>query len=676
MARKMTLEQARKRAEELRREINYHNYRYYVLDSPVISDAEYDELMRELIEIEEMFPELRTPDSPTQRVGAPPREEFGTVRHSIPMLSLDTIFTREELERWVQTVEQAAGGGPVEFTAEPKFDGLAIELVYEDGVLVVASTRGDGYVGEDVTDNVRTIKQVPLRLIDRDGAPPIPRRLEVRGEVYMKKEDFERLNRERAERGEPLFANPRNAAAGSVRQLDPKVTASRPLSIYCYDVGVVEGYEFRTQWEILTTLPKWGLPVCDQVRLVKGVDELMQYHEEMAQKRDELPYEIDGVVYKVNDRALHERLGARTRSPRWAVAHKFPPRQKTTQLKDVEWSVGRTGIITPVAILEPVQIGGVTVSRASLHNLDEIERLGVKIGDWVIVERAGDVIPHIVAPIPDRRTGKEKPIVPPKKCPVCGAPTQRLPGDPFLRCPNIDCPAQLKGRIKHFASKLAMDIEGLGEKLIEQLVDKGLVKRLPDLYDLRVDELAQLERMGPKSAQNVVNAIQRSKKTTLQRFIYALGITGVGEGVARLLADHFGTLKRLMDATEEQLLQIQGVGPEIARSVYEFFHDERNRRTVEDLLAKGIEIEEAAVERVSDELAGKTFVFTGALDSFTREEAARLVQERGGRVASSVSRKTDYVVVGRDPGSKLRRAQELGVTIIDEQEFKRLLGLE
>ncbi len=673
--RKLTLEEARKRAEELRREINYHNYRYYVLNAPVISDAEYDELMRELREIEEMYPELITPDSPTQRVGAPPREELPTVQHRLPMLSLDTV-TDEDLPNWVRMVQEAAGREDVEFTAEPKFDGLAVELVYENGILTVASTRGDGYTGEDVTPNVKTIKQVPLRLLEHDDAPPIPRLLEVRGEVYMKIEDFQRLNREREKAGEPLFANPRNAAAGSLRQLDPNITASRPLSIYLYDVGVVEGYEFRTQWEILTTLPKWGFPVCDLNRLVVGLDGLLDYHREMQERRDELPYEIDGVVYKVNDRALHDVLGARTRSPRWAVAHKFPPRQKTTRLVDIIWSVGRTGIITPVAVLEPVNIGGVTVSRASLHNLDELERKDIRIGDWVLVQRAGDVIPQVVMAIADRRTGNEKKPVPPKKCPACGAPTVRFPGDPFLRCTNIDCPAQLKGRLKHYASRNGMDIEGLGDKLIEQLVEKGLVKRLPDLYDLTVEQLAALERMGPKSAQNLVNAIEASKKRPLERFLYALGILHVGEGVANLLAQHFGSLQAIMNASKEELLEVEGIGPEIADSIYEFFHDERNRKTVEDLLAKGIQLEEPEAAQVSDELAGKTFVFTGALESFTREEAARLVTERGGRVSNSVSRRTDYVVVGDNPGSKLRRAQELGVTIIDEAEFKRLLGIE
>jgi DNA ligase (NAD+) len=589
------------------------------------------------------------------------------------MLSLDTVFDEAELANWVRTV-QAAGGEP-EFTAEPKFDGLAIELVYENGVFTLAATRGDGYVGEDVTPNVKTIRQVPLRLLSGEGVPSAPPLLEVRGEVYMRVDDFQRLNRERERLGEPLFANPRNAAAGSVRQLDPSITASRPLSVYFYDVGAVEGYEFPTQAELMKDLSRWGLPVCEEVRVVRGLDELLAYHADLLQRRDSLPYEIDGVVYKANDRSLHEALGRRTRSPRWAIAHKFPPRQQTTRLVDVVWSVGRTGLITPVAVLEPVAIGGVTVSRATLHNLDELERKGVRIGDWVLVQRAGDVIPQVVMAIKDRRTGEEREPRPPERCPACGGPTVRMPGDPYLRCTNLDCPAQLRGRIEHYASRLAMDIRGLGEKLVAQLVEKGLVKRLPDLYDLNVETLAALERMGKKSAQNLVLEIERSKKTTLPRFLYALGILHVGEGVANTLAQAFGGLQAIMDASEERLSTIPGIGPEIARSVHEFFHELRNRQTIEDLLAKGIKIE-APEAPTAQNLSGKTFVFTGTLASFTREEAGELVRQRGGKVTGSVSSKTDYVVVGESPGSKLTEAQRLGVTIIDEAEFKRLLGME
>lgn len=672
----LSAEDARRRVDELRQQIRHHNYRYYVLDSPLISDAEYDALLQELRDLESAYPELLTPDSPTQRVGAPPRDELPSVAHRQPMLSLDTVSNAEELANWVRTVQEAAGDKQVRFTAEPKFDGLAVELVYENGLLVLAATRGDGYTGEDVTPNVRTIRQVPLQLLAGEGAPAPPPLLEVRGEVYMRLDDFARLNTEREASGQPPFANPRNAAAGSLRQLDANITASRPLSIYLYDVGTVEGHSFPTQGVLLDTLPRWGLPVCDQVRVVSGLDELLAYHAELEARRDSLPYEIDGVVYKVDDRSLHEVLGVRTRSPRWAVAHKFPPRQRTTRLLDVMWSVGRTGLVTPVAVLEPVNIGGVTVSRATLHNLDELERKGVLIGDWVVVQRAGDVIPQVVMPISDRRTGEERPAHPPEACPVCGAPTVRSPGDPYLRCTNLDCPAQIRGRLEHFGSRLALDIEGLGEKLVAQLVDTGLVKRLPDLYDLDVDTLAGLERMGTKSAENLVREIEQSKRTTLPRFLYALGILHVGEGVANALARQLRSLPAIMDATEDELAQVEGVGPEIARSVYEFFHEPRNRQTVEDLLAKGIQVEEMAAEPSSTDLAGKTFVFTGGLEGFTRDEAAAIVQSRGGKVTGSVSSKTDYVVAGQDPGSKLTRARELGVTVLDEAQFRRLLGLE
>lgn len=675
MAHQLNLDQARERAEELRRQINYHNYRYYVLDSPVISDFEYDALLNELREIEAAYPELQTPDSPTQRVGAAPREELPTVPHRVAMLSLDTVLNADELGNWVRTVQQAAGRENVTFTAEPKFDGLAVELVYESGVFVMAATRGDGYTGEDVTPNVKTLRQVPLRLIEGNDAPPAPALLEVRGEVYMRLEDFTKLNRQREERGEPVFANPRNAAAGSLRQLDPRVTASRPLSIFLYDVGVVEGYEFPTQTDVLTTLPRWGFPVCDQWQQAESLEDLLAYYASMSERRQSLPYEIDGVVYKVNDRALHEVLGERTRSPRWAVAHKFPPRQQTTRLRDIVWSVGRTGLVTPVAVLEPVNIGGVTVSRATLHNLDELERKDVRVGDWVLVQRAGDVIPQVVMAIPERRTGEERRPEPPDRCPACGAPTVRL-GDPYLRCMNLDCPAQIRGRIEHYASRRAMDIEGLGEKLVAQLVEKGLVRRLPDLYDLDVETLAGLDRMGHKSATNLVNQIERSKRTTLPRFLYALGILHVGEGVANTLAEALGTLDAVMNASEEQLLTIPGIGPEIARSVCEFFHEERNRQTVLDLLAKGVKVEADTAAIGGGELVGKTFVFTGSLATLTRDEAGELVKQRGGRVTDSVSSKTDYVVVGEAPGSKLEKARRLGITTLDEFEFRRLVGLD
>ncbi len=671
-----SLEKARKRAAELRQEINEHNYRYYVLDSPTVSDAEYDTLMLELVGIEEEYPELVTPDSPTQRVGAAPAEELPQAAHRTPMLSLDTILTDEQIEAWVKMIQRTTDVEEPEFTAEPKFDGLSVELVYEGAVLTVASTRGDGYTGEEVTANVKTIKQVPLRLRKGDGGVEVPSLLEVRGEVYLAIADFEALNRERERNGEPAFANPRNAAAGSLRQLDSRITRSRPLSIWLYDVGVVEGAEFATQEDMLAALREWGLPVCELNKVVTGEEGLRGYHADLQEKRDGLPYEIDGVVYKVNDRSLHDALGSRTRSPRWAVAHKFPPRQQTTRLNDILWSVGRTGVVTPVAMLEPVNIGGVTVSRATLHNLDELDRKDVRIGDWVLVQRAGDVIPQVVMAIAERRTGDEKKPEPPHECPACKAETVRYEGDPFLRCPNLDCPAQIKGRIEHYASKLGMDIDGLGEKIVDQLVGTEMVKRLPDLYDLTAARVEEMDRMGPKSAQNLVAALEGSKKASLQRFLYSLGILHVGEGIAGVLARHFKSLRRVIDATEEDLARVAGVGPEIGRAVHDFFHEPQNRQTIEDLIAKGLEVEGAEVERTSDELAGKTFVFTGGLEGFTREEAGRLVEERGGTTTDSVSKKTSYVVAGSDPGAKLRKAEGLGVTVLDEEGFRELLGLK
>lgn len=678
----MSKEEARQRMEWLREQINEANYRYYVLNQPTISDAEYDRLMAELQALEEAYPELVTPDSPTQRVGAPPREELGTVTHSLPMMSLQSIFSEDELRSFVESCARASTE-PVEFWAEPKFDGLAVEIVYLDGVLAVASTRGDGLVGEDVTDNVRTIKQVPLRL--RDDREPVPPRLEVRGEVYMRIADFEALNRQREQTGEPLFANPRNAAAGSLRQLDSSITASRPLAMFCYDVGLVEGREFETQQELTETLRAWGLPVNELGRLCRNVEELLAYHAHLQAQRDMLPYEIDGVVFKVNNRALQIELGARSRSPRWAVAFKFPPRQETTLVRDIIASVGRTGALTPIAMLEPVRIGGVTVSRASLHNQDEVERLDVRVGDTVLVQRAGDVIPQIVLVIKEKRPPGTVPYKLPERCPVCGTPVVRPPGEAVTRCPSADCPAQLEGRLEHYASRDALDIEGLGEKWARIFVAQGLVKHLYDLYSLTKEQLLQLERMGPKSAENLLNAIERSKQTTLARFIYALGIPLVGSTVAQLLAEHFRDIHALMNARPGELQQIPGIGPEIAQSVSEFFSEPRNREVVQRLLEAGVnpqpppspaEWAAAAGVAVGDKLplSGKTFVLTGALESFTREQATAALQALGAKVTNSVSKKTDYVIVGADPGSKLRKAQELGVPTLDEEGFKKLLA--
>jgi len=658
------------RVEKLREEIRRYDYYYYVLNQPLISDAEYDKLFRELLELERQYPELVTPDSPTQRVGAPPAEEFAPVEHAIPMLSLANCFNDEELEEWDDRVRRMLGGEPVEYVCEPKLDGLSVELVYVDGVFTVGSTRGDGRVGEDVTRNLRTIKQVPLRLFPLNGK--VPRLLEARGEVYMEKEAFRRLNEERERAGEPLFANPRNAAAGSLRQLDPNVTASRPLKIFFYAMGRAEGIEIRSQVELLTTFPKLGLPVNPLWKLCKTLDEVKAFYRELLAMRHELPYEADGMVVKVNDFAQREILGEVSRAPRWAIAYKFPAEEATTRVLDIVVQVGRTGALTPVAILEPVEVSGATVSRATLHNEDEIRRKDIRIGDWVIVRRAGEVIPEVVKSIPERRTGAEKEFKMPERCPACGGPVVRPPGEVAYRCENLSCPARIKESIRHFASRRAMDIEGLGEKLVDQLVETGLVRKLSDIYRLKKEDLVNLERMGEKSAQNLLEQIERSKNAGLARLIFALGIRYVGEHLAEVLAEHFPSLEALSNATYEELIQIPEIGPRIAQSIVDFFRNAENRKLIQELKELGVKTE--AEKPKEGPLSGKTFVFTGTLSAFTREEARRLVESLGGRVASSVSRKVDYVVVGADPGEKLRKAQELGITILTEEEFRKLVG--
>ena len=671
----MVPDEIRKRVEELRKEIHYHNYRYYVLNQPVISDAEYDRLLRELEELERKYPELYDPNSPTQRVGAEPVEKFGTVPHTIPMLSLSNAFTEEEVVEFDQRIKRMLGTSEdIEYVAEPKLDGLAIEVIYEKGRLVVGSTRGDGFVGEDVTQNIKTIKSIPLILMEDEE--PIPERIAVRGEVIMHLDDFRELNRRREEEGEAPFANPRNAAAGSLRQLDPRITASRPLDAFFYAVGEVVGREFKSQRELLNTLPKWGLKTQPYSRLCKNINEAIEFHRKMEEEREKLTYDIDGVVIKVNDFGLQERLGTISRSPRWAVAYKFAPRQMTTKVIDIVANVGRTGAITPVAILEPVPISGVTVSRATLHNEDEIKRKDVRIGDTVVVQRAGDVIPEVVMVVKEKRTGREREFKFPERCPVCGGKVVRLPDEAIHRCINISCPAKLKGGIEHFASKLAMDIDGLGEKLVEQLVDKGLVKSVADLYYLRKDEVSALERMGDKSAENLINAIEASKDRSLDRVIYALGIRHVGEHLARVLAKRFKSIDRLREASYEELLEIPEIGPKVAESIVDFFSERRNIEVVERLRKAGVRMEEERKEEVAVEspLSGKTVVFTGALKHFTRDEAERKVEELGGRASSSVSRKTDFVVVGENPGSKYDKAKKLGVKTISEEEFLELIG--
>ncbi|OGP76471.1 MAG: DNA ligase (NAD(+)) LigA [Deltaproteobacteria bacterium RBG_16_49_23] len=665
----MVTDSLKKRVEKLREEIEYHNYRYYVLDQPEISDAQYDRLMRELEKLEAEYPELRSPNSPTQRVGAPPLEEFDIVRHTLPMLSLANAFDENEARDFDKRVKKFLGSSEdVVYVAEPKLDGLAVELVYERGHLTVGSTRGDGVNGENITQNLRTIKTLPLQLVRKEI--PVPEQLEARGEVIIQLEKFKELNRRREEMGEPLFANPRNAAAGSIRQLDPKVTRERPLEIYCYGIGGVAGRTFKTHWEILQTLPKWGLRTNPHIQRCHHIDEVFDYYQEMKEKRESLPYEIDGIVIKVDRIDLQTRLGEISRSPRWALAFKFEPKQETTKILDIIVQVGRTGALTPVAVMEPVRVGGVEVSRATLHNQDEIDRLDVRMGDTVIIQRAGDVIPEVVQVIASKRKGMEKKFRMPSKCPVCGA--EVVKEEVIYRCIGLDCPAQLKGRIKHFASKRAMDIDGLGVKLIDRLVDKGLVKDVADLYYIKKEELIALERMAEKSAQNIIDAVEKSKTKPLGKFLFALGILHVGETTAEDLARHFPRLDEFFRLSEEDLMRVEGIGPEVSASVVQFFKDKKNRESIERLKKAGVKLIEPKVKEKGN-LAGKTFVFTGALKDIGRDEVRNLVESLGGTTASSFSKKVDFVVVGEDPGAKLDKARELGIRILTEEEFKKMV---
>src|SRR3990170_2556921 len=661
---------AERRIHEIREQINYHNYLYYVLDSPEISDADYDRLLHELAGLEKAYPDLITPDSPTQRVGAPPLESFQPVTHTIPMLSLSNTEAEEEtmeFDRRIKRFLHLPEDETIEYVAEPKLDGLAIEVVYEGGRLEVGSTRGDGYTGEDVTLNLRTIRTIPLNLLKVHEA--IPERSEVRGEIFIPLEDFRRLNRQREEAGEPLFANPRNAAAGSLRQLDSKITAKRPLDIFFYGIGEAAGRRFTTHWEVLNTLQRWGLKINPLNKRCQGIEQAIDYYKEIRNRRDSLGYEIDGVVVKVNSLDLQERLGTVARSPRWAVAYKFEPRQGTTRILEIEAQVGRTGILTPVAIMEPVKIGGVTVSRSTLHNQDEIDRKDVRVGDWVLIERAGDVIPAVVKVITSKRTGKEVPYRLPGRCPVCGS--EVLKEEVYYRCTGINCPAQLKERIRHFSSRRAMDIEGLGEKLTEQLVDKGLVKNVSDIYYLTKDQISGLYRMADKSAGNIIDAIEISKGKELSRVVFALGIRHVGEQVGKILARSFGSIEALMTEEEDDLQTIETIGPEIAQSVVKFFSQRDNRGEIERLRNAGVVLLPLHA-RKGGRLEGKVFDFTGTLRSFSRDAAKERVEALGGHAASIVSKKTDFVVAGEDPGSKADRARELGVTMITEDEFLKM----
>jgi DNA ligase (NAD+) len=660
----------RERAAFLRSEIERHNRLYYVLDQPEITDAEYDRLFEELVALEREHPELASPDSPTQRVGAPPLKEFAEVRHRTPMLSLANAFDEEEVRAFDRRVREGLDVQSVEYAAEPKFDGLAVSLSYRDGVFTQGATRGDGTTGEDVTPNLRTVRSLPLRL----PAAPDTRHLEVRGEVVMFKRDFDALNERQRHAGAKEFANPRNAAAGSLRQLDSRITASRPLHFFAYAVGEATGASWTTHAETLDRLSELGFSITPERDVVQGVEGLLQYFARIGEKRERLPYGIDGVVYKVNRLDWQRRLGFVSRAPRFALAHKYPAEEQVTQVLGIDVQVGRTGALTPVARLKPVQVGGVTVSNATLHNEDELRRKDVRIGDTVVVRRAGDVIPEVVSVRMERRPADARVFHMPKKCPVCGSAVVRGEDEAVARCSGgLYCPAQRKQALRHFASRRAMDIEGLGEKLVDQLVDHDVVHTAADLFSLSVERLAGLEHMGEKSASNIVAAIDAAKHTTLARFIFALGVRNVGESTARDLARHFGSLERLMRASEDELQAAPDVGPVVARSIHQFFQEAHNREVIAKLRRAGVRWEESEGVPVRPAEEVKTFVLTGTLQKLTREEARERIEAKGHKVASSVSRKTSYVVAGSDPGSKLEKARELGVPVLDEDAFFDLL---
>ncbi|HNS54595.1 MAG TPA: NAD-dependent DNA ligase LigA [Syntrophales bacterium] len=669
----MDRSQALKRIGELRDLIEYHNRRYYQLDDPEISDAEYDRLMRELAELEAQHPDIDRSASPTQRVGAAPLEKFRPVTHLTPMLSLGNAFSEQEMIEFHERLRRLLGERTdLDFVAEPKIDGVAVNLVYETGRLTVGSTRGDGMTGEDVTQNLRTIRTLPLQMTPVPGRR-FPARIEIRGEVYLEKEAFRKLNERRLSQGENAFANPRNAAAGSLRQLDPRITARRPLGIFCYGTGLVEGESFRSHWDILQALREWGFPTNPNVRLARTIEDCIAYRRHIETIRDRLPYEIDGIVVKVNSLSLQDQLGMVSRSPRWAVAVKFAPTQATTVIEDIILGIGRTGVLTPVAVMKPVQVGGVTVTHATLHNEDEILKKGVHVGDTVIVQRAGDVIPEVVKVIESKRTGREKPFRMPERCPFCDSPVVRPEGEVAYRCVNPDCGAQLRERIKHFVSRNGMDIEGIGDKIVSRLLEAGIIRDAADLYRITKEQLLELERFADKSAENLIAAIAGSKRPPLERFLFALGIRHVGEYVAKILAKTFGSVPAIEAASQEELTAVEGIGPTIAESIYRFFRDPHQVRLVRKLEEAGVK-PMARKRPTAGALRGKTFVFTGGLKGLTREKAKEMVESLGGAAASSVSKKTDYVVAGEDPGSKYDKAKALGVTILDEEAFLRLIS--
>ncbi len=659
-------------AKELREKINYHNYRYYVLDKPEITDAEYDRLFERLVQLEEKYPELKTKDSPTHKVGGAVLDSFRSVKHRLPMLSLNKASTEREFLDFHRRVLELSGAkeSEIKYTTEPKYDGLAVELIYEDGVLTTGLTRGDGAAGEDVTENLRTIRSIPLRLRTEKSIPPL---IEVRGEVLLAKEDFDKLNKMRLDKGEEVFANPRNAAAGAVRQLNSAITASRPLDFIAYGSGVIEGYEVKTQSELIEWLKDLGFKTPDLFALCSAPEEVMQRYNKILEKRDSYKFEIDGVVIKLNDLELRKTVGELSRSPRWAVAWKFPPSQEQTEVEDIFVSVGRTGALTPVAILKPVRVSGVTVSRATLHNEDELRKKDVRIGDTVIVQRAGDVIPEVVKVIESARSGNERKFEMPGKCPICGAKAERLEGQAATRCTNVSCPAKQKEYIGYFISRPAMDIDGLGYKMAEQMLDKGLIKDAADLYYLDKDKLLKMERMGDKLADNILKSIDNSRKPSLKSLIFALGIPNVGEHLASVLAGEFGSIEKLSKQSIDDLESVNEVGPVVARAIYDYFREEKNLDFLQRLKDGGVEFSREETAEKKKPLEGKTFVLTGAMESYTRDEAKYKLEELGAKVSSSVSKKTDYLIAGENAGSKLTKAQELGVDIKDENWLIELL---
>ena len=661
-----------KRIIDLRKTIEYHNRRYYQQDSPEISDAEYDRLMRELQDLENRYPEAFSPSSPSQRVGAAPLSKFAPFHHPSPMFSLANAFSEGEIIEFDQRLKRLAGVNDIGYIAEPKLDGLAVNLIYENGVFKQGATRGDGTTGEDVSQNLKTISSLPL-IMKKTSEYQLPSFIEIRGEVYIEKDPFEKLNQRRTQDGEEPFANPRNAAAGSLRQLDSRITARRPLNIFLYGIGEAKGIDFSTHWEALQILDGWGFPVNRVIEKASNIEACIHYFERIAAQRAKLPYEIDGVVLKVDDLSLQKILGNVSRNPRWALACKFPAAQAMTVVKDIIVGVGRMGTLTPVAIMEPVNVGGVMVSRATMHNEDEVLKKDVRVGDTVVIQRAGYVIPEVVRIVPEKRSSDTKQFKMPAHCPECGSEVVRYEGEVAHRCVNISCPAQLKEHIRHFASRGAMDIEGLGEKVSAQLFDAKLIADPADLYFLTKEQLVDLDRQAEKSAQNLIEAIAGSKNPSLDKFIYALGIRHVGERTAKLLANHYGSIKNLISTTQDELTAIHEIGPEIAESIVDFFHEQKNINVLNKFFKAGINPQKKEVQ-TSAPLQGKSFVFTGTMENMGRNEAQTIVENLGGTIHSSVTKKTTYVVAGSDPGSKLDKARSSGIQIISENEFLKLIG--